>query len=193
LGEKPGAGSDRRRAVAAAADSEQPNQSISPPVGRISVSTSCGMGLGGVPDRRRPGPPSSAPGCGGRAWQRPGQSVATPISISHSDVAASICHTSGFGHPKGPYTSTGGRERARRTGSRSVRKPEGGENRNSRSGINPTDPSRRQVGGVPRQATAREYGLHHGRLPVPLGDSTGAMCSSCRAEHAIYNRIPVPR
>jgi hypothetical protein len=56
LGEKPGAGSDRRRAVAAAADSEQPNQSITPPMGRISVSTSCGMDLAesliaGDPDR----------------------------------------------------------------------------------------------------------------------------------------------
>ena len=57
LGEKPGAGSDRRRAVATAADGEQPNQSITPPIGRISASTSCGMDLAepliaGDPDRR---------------------------------------------------------------------------------------------------------------------------------------------
>jgi hypothetical protein len=72
-------------------------------------------------------------------------------------------------------------------------KPGGRRNRNAGSGINPTGPSHRQVGRAPRRATAREYVPYRGRLPVPLGNSTGTMCSSCRAEHAIDNRIPVPR
>jgi len=63
-----GAGSDRRRAVAAAADSEQPNQSITPPMGRISASTSCGIDLAepliaGDQDR-----PVRHDGVGGKAW-----------------------------------------------------------------------------------------------------------------------------
>src|SRR6202023_3261247 len=43
---------------------------------------------------------------------------------------------------------------------------EGGENRNSCSGINPTGPSRKQVGRAPRRATHREYLPERGPLPV---------------------------
>ena len=44
-----------------------------------------------------------------------------------------------------------------------------------------------------RAATESAVLLKNERALLPLGDSTGTMCSSCRAEHAIYNRIPVPR
>jgi hypothetical protein len=102
----------------------------------------------------------------------PGQSVAALLSISQADGAASICHTSGLGHPRGWYTSADGRERARRVGLHSVLNPEGGENRNRRSGINPT-----QHESYLRWACAsaiERWGVCTIPRPVPaaLGDST---------------------